>query len=244
MPQKPTIKLHHLCRACNGPLTEILDLGEQRLNDFPATAEACERVIKVPLRLAVCTSCTLVQLTHTTPPDWLYRTYWYRSAVNEMMRRELHDIADQAVLRSGREPGLARVSVLDIGANDGTLLNYFPSAWQLTGIDPATNLQEDLARVATRAIHDYFPSQELEVGEQFDIITAIACCYDLENPTGFFLRLAHHLRPWGLACLQFQDLAQQIECRAFDNVCHEHLVLHPAQPADAAARRRSRSGRL
>jgi SAM-dependent methyltransferase len=229
MEHHPEIKHHRLCRVCRGDLHEILDLGNHKLNDFPATPSGHVGRIAVPLRLAVCDRCTLVQLTHTTPPDWLYRTYWYRSSINEMMRDELRNLADAVSTRLGMPLNAA---VLDIGANDGTLLGYYPEDWYRVGVDPAENLQEVLAAHCTTAICDYFPSPKLP-RQTFDAVTAVACCYDLEDPLSFFSAIGAALSPRGIACVQFQDFEQQLRARAFDNVCHEHLeyyTLHSLIP--------------
>ena len=212
---------YRLCRFCRRTLTPVLDLGNLALNAFPESPTGHLLVARAPLRLMVCPGCTLVQLGETVNPDLLYRQYWYRSSVNEMMRTELAQVVQDGIQRL--PTATSRVCrVLDIGANDGTLLSYYPADWYKVGIDPSTNLQRDLARYADQALHAYFPTPQL-IGESFDLITAIACCYDLENPFAFFCGIADLLHVDGYACVQFQDLRQQILSNAFDNICHEHL---------------------
>lgn len=214
------ITQHHLCRACRGNLHEAFSLGNLKLNAFPDTPTGHLQLASAPLRVMVCENCTLVQLGETVEPDVLYRQYWYRSSVNEMMRKELANIALDGLMRT-----LHARRVLDIGANDGTLLGCYPKMDRKVGIDPAVNLQGQLAQHA-EAICGYFPKAAddfLAPGEQFDLITAIACAYDLEEPLKFFQGIARRLAPGGRACVQFQDLQQQIQSNAWDNICHEHL---------------------
>lgn len=218
----PLYTTHLQCRACRGDLTPVVDLGSLRLNAFPDTANGHLQLATAPLRLAVCRSCTLVQLSETVDQDRLYRHYWYRSSVNESMREELKSIVEDGMDRAGRDPKSQGTAVLDIGANDGTLLSYYPKAWWKIGIDPSENLQPSLRQHADTAYLDYFPTNRI-FGARFDLITAIACCYDLEHPRRFFLAIRDHLLLSGRACVQFQDLRQQVACHAIDNVCHEHL---------------------
>lgn len=215
---------HVRCRSCGDTLQPVLNLGHFRLNAFPATRQDLESVPKVRLQLAVCQGCSLAQLTDTVPADWLYREYWYRSAVNESMVEELTRI----VREGASQVALGAIDyVLDIGANDGTLLK----AWKdqpyppiRVGVEPARNLHDQLAQHADVTVTDYFPTQALDnLRGRFRVITAIAMAYDLEQPIPFFQKLADLLHRDGIAIVQFQDLAQQIQCAAFDNICHEHL---------------------
>jgi hypothetical protein len=217
MEHDPAVFEHRLCRACKGELHEVLDLGDRTLNGFPASPAELTTLKSVPLRLQVCGRCTLAQLSHTTPADWLYRHYWYRSAVNESMRAELADIVTEIRRRVGTP-----LTVLDIGANDGTLLKNYPTTSYTVGVDPARNLQGDLAAACSQPVCDYYPSPVI-ARDRFDVITAIACCYDLEKPLDFFRALSANLTDTGVAVVQFQDLLQQLQATAFDNICHEHL---------------------
>ena len=84
---------------------------------------------KLPLQLVRCdpvddpAACGLVQLRHTVPGSALYYAYWYRSGINRSMTENLHEIAARrrpAV--GGLRPGDL---VVDIGCNDGTLLDGY-----------------------------------------------------------------------------------------------------------------------
>ncbi len=221
----PGIKLRKTCRNCRGNLQEVLNLGDLRLNDFPAHPWEIQKIPLVPLILAVCRTCGLAQLDRTVPPDLLYRTYWYRSGVNEMMVEELRNIVAEALARVG---GLTREDrVLDIGANDGTLLSMYPHLLppsqvpNRTAVEPALNLTERLSQHADTVLSTYFPA--IALMGKFKIITAIAMAYDLEDPKAFFQAIADHLTDDGVAVIQFQDFGQQLDAAAFDNICHEHL---------------------
>lgn len=225
---------HRRCRVCASDLTEVLDLGKLRLNAFPQHLSEVEKQLPIPHILAVCRGCTLTQLVHTTPPDWMFREYWYRSAVNEMMQRELKSIAAYAVETLGREL-LDGDWILDIGANDGTLLRAYETMypkghgdyscrWTRVAVEPALNFQNDLKDCATVVVNDYFPTNRLDGRKRgFKIITAIAMAYDLEDPLSFFRKITELLHPSGIVIVQFQDLEQQLRSAAFDNIVAEHL---------------------
>lgn len=210
------------CRACEADLIPVLSLGDLRLNAFPKTREELARIPTVPLNLMVCGGCSLIQLDRTVPPDLLYRHYYYRSGVNESMVEELHGIVRTAREMVQLDRGNA---VLDIGANDGTLLAaYAGTGVYRVGVEPADNLQDVLASHAEHVIHGYFPFPPQVIS--FKIITAVACVYDTEDPGRFFQVIHDHLTPDGVAVIQFQDFEQQLQTSAFDNICHEHLLYY------------------
>src|SRR5436190_1749805 len=108
------------CRVCGHPLDSILDLGDLCLSGFVAPGKPDPA--RAPLALAVCPACDLVQLQHTVAPHHLYDQYWYRSGINEVMVQELRNIAESVYHLTHCGP---HDTILDIGANDGTLLKSF-----------------------------------------------------------------------------------------------------------------------
>lgn len=223
------------CRACRNELEEVLNLGNLHLNDFPKHPGEIGCIPRVYLILCFCRMCGLAQLRHTTPADWLYRNYWYRSNVNEMMVRELQEIVGEGLAYTTVASGNV---VIDIGANDGTLLKAYREhravAWRVA-VEPALNLQSRWEEHAEAGWPDYFPHPDLlaEYSGRARIVTAVAMCYDLEDPLGFFAAIRQLLHPEGLCIVQFQDMGQMLETSAFDNICHEHLeyyTLHSLYP--------------
>jgi SAM-dependent methyltransferase len=217
------------CRSCQTVLGEsLLNLGRVCLNDFPDTPVGARRLRGAPLDLVICPGCGLVQLRHTADPQYLYRDqYWYHSGINETMRAELADVvAGIRRVFGPLRPEAPQLAVLDIGANDGTLLHSWPDKTFRVAVEPCLKFRPILERVAHTTYAEYFPlpaSLMRDLAGGFDVITAIAMCYDLEDPVAFFRAIRQLLRPEGVAVIQFQDLLQMVQRTAFDNICHEHL---------------------
>ena len=223
------------CRSCgSAALTKVNDLGEQYLQgSFLKPGDESPPLRKIPLTLVRCdptrdeSACGLLQLAHTTPPDILYASYWYRSGTNETMRNHLRQIAEEALAMLHKP----RARLLDIGCNDGTLLKSFPRECAKFGIDPS-NIAGDLASSEEAEQHkltvvqSLFPSPKLKVatnGEKFDLITAIAMLYDLENPREFVRSIRQHLAPGGLWLFEMSYMPQMLKMNSYDTICHEHL---------------------
>jgi len=221
------------CRACGGPLDTLLALGRLALSTFPAPGDPPTDA--VPIDFALCRLCGLVQLRHTVEPDVLYRRqYWYRSGVNEVMQAELADVVTQALQQVTINP--ARDVVIDVGANDGTLLAcYRDHATTRTiprvAFEPADNLQPALAAHCEWLIPDYFGwttlrAPRLDLAGRAKVITTIAMVYGSDDPHVFVSAVNSLLHPDGVWVVQFQDLWSMVRQTAFDNLCHEHLVYY------------------
>jgi NDP-4-keto-2,6-dideoxyhexose 3-C-methyltransferase len=215
------VKTRTTCRLCESKhLVEVLDFGNPFVSNFADVPDATNWP-RVPLELVLCADCTLLQLRHTTPSDWLYRHYWYKSGVNGAMRVALADITRKAAefvaLRRGDR-------VLDIGCNDGTLLrSYETPGIERVGFEPAENLAREASLDgANRIINDFFSAGPV-AGEQFRIITSIAMFYDLEDPNAFVADVASVLAKDGVWIIEMYYLPLTLMRNAFDAVCHEHL---------------------
>lgn len=208
------------CRACNGPMVSILDLGTPCISNFIIDGEAEP---KAPLQLVRCTDCGLVQLRHTVNRDHLYKdTYWYKSGINESMKSALHDLVDDACSRVELLPGDA---VLDIGSNDGTMLGFYPDHVKKCGFEPNLHLAVcSLRDYADHVTVEYFPSKAWRPDCQYKVITSIAQFYNVHNPAEYVKQIKEILHHDGVWIIQMQDLDSMLRSHAIDNIVHEHLT--------------------
>ena len=227
------IKKIEQCRICqNNNLKHILGLGNQHLVDFLDNKEDINYV--APLELVLCSKkdngCGLLQLQHTVPPDLLYRKFWYKSGVNQTIRDDLKDIVRKAEKKIDLYDG---DFVIDIGANDGTLLRFYNnSSLKLIGFEPATNLMEEASSGTFKIFNEYFNSRIFEESfgnKKAKIITSISIFYDLDNPHDFVEDIAKILDENGIWILQMNYLVTMLENFAFDNIVHEHLEYYSLQ---------------
>jgi len=217
------------CRVCGSTsLTPVINLGEQYLQgSFVKPGKELPPTRTIPMSLVRCDptrdekACGLLQMEHTAPPEILYSAYWYRSGTNATMRNHLKGIADTAIAVLGKEEG----RVLDIGCNDGTLLNNYHKGFKKYGVDPSDVAQEiDKAEVAV--VQDIFPSNELLShlqGDKLDIITSIAMFYDLEDPVAFTTGIRDVLAPEGIWIFEMSYMPTMLKMTSYDTICHEHL---------------------
>lgn len=206
------------CRVCDGVLNTVFDLGGIYPSNFINDDEELQ---KAPLCLSQCNKCNLIQLKHTVELDSMYRQYWYRSSLNPSMVRDLQDVVsniEQLIELNDKDV------VIDIGANDGTMLSMYQNKNLVTiGIDPALNLQNRAEKNCSFFINDYFSAEQLKAFPKAKVITSIAMFYDLEDPHSFVEDIKNSLAEDGIWVVQFTDLLSMLRANAFDNICHEHL---------------------
>jgi NDP-4-keto-2,6-dideoxyhexose 3-C-methyltransferase len=191
------------CRICgNKQLIKIGSLGKIAISNFTEKPEVGK---KYPLELVYCEECTLLQLAHNTPRHLLYRDYWYESHLNPVIVKDLKEIAEYG-----------RGSHIDIGANDGTLLQHSKATVKVA-IDPA-NIKPQGVDYWLQTYWEY-----VNFSGKGDIITAIACLYDLPDPNSFIRNILWHLKPDGVFIAQLMTLQPMIENNDVGNICHEHL---------------------
>ncbi len=214
------------CRMCHKSLVSVLDLGSLALSAFPCNLN--DPLEEASLDLCRCPTCGLVQLRHSVEPDQLFKRYWYKSGVNETMRAELADVVADAVRHHGDlKPG---DTVVDVGANDGTLLSAYPKDVFTVAYEPAENLQEVLRGQCDRLVPSYFPDAYVLWADSVSILTSIACFYAVDDPMAFVMAVDKALTKDGIWVVQFQDLHQMLGATAFDDICHEH-VFYPSLAA-------------
>jgi len=227
------IKKIEKCRNCQkSDLIQILSLGNQYLVDF--LEDDVDKNYAAPLDLVLCNrndgGCGLLQLQHSVSPDLLYRRFWYKSGVNQTIRNDLENIVNKA------EEKIDLIDdkiVVDIGANDGTLLRFYKkTSLKLVGFEPATNLLEEASVGTFKIFNEYFNAKSFrnEFGQRkASVVTSISMFYDLDNPGEFVEDVKNILDQNGIWILQMNYLVSMLENNAFDNIVHEHLEYYSLQ---------------
>ena len=220
------------CRVSQDELKIIWDLGEFYLSDFYDAKEEHKEI--APLRLSIGKDSQLIQLKDTVDRDSLYKQYWYVSGTNSTMTQQLLDIVNVV-------PNWLRLDtndiVLDIGCNDGTLLNHYESKNKVIkiGVDPATNTTKKLSKDIDIFINDYFTKETFlssSNGKKAKVITSIAMFYDLDDPLSFTKDIKQSLADDGIWIVQLSYTPLMLMQNAFDNIIHEHLEYYSLKTID------------
>ena len=216
------------CRVCKSFLLfRSIELGSlvscgifQKLSDAQSPSGL--------LNLAICEECLLVQTDRNFNLDELFKIeYGYESSLNSTMSSHLKNIIEEFKSCNYRTRSQ---NYLDIGSNDGTLINYVVNEQLFDkhyAVDPTISKFRKQYSKEVYLFPDFFSfkmAQELDtLGGNFDLVTSIAMFYDLPDPNDFVQGITHLLAPNGIWILELSYLYSMINALAFDTICHEHL---------------------
>lgn len=217
------------CRLCrSGRFAEVLSFAPQYIastfvkdnDDYPLSK------LKFPLTLLLCEDCGAVQLRETVDPDVLYTNYFYRSAVNETMRRDLREVVDEVVAAARARPG---DRVVDIGANDCTTIGMYPADLERVAVEPAKNISWAHVDRSITIVNDYFSREavlEATGGRKVQAMSSTAMFYDIDDPNRAAADIKALLTPDGVCTIQVSHLYFTIRDMNFYDICHEHLLYY------------------
>ena len=215
------------CRVCSDDLIEIVKFDPQYIATTFVKSNNSNPMseIKIPLTLMLCKNknCGLVQLKETVKPDLLYKNYFYRTAINDMMRRDLNDLVNYALDNVKIDDNDI---VIDIGANDCTMIDMFPNKLNRIAVEPAKNIDWKYVDKSINIVNEYF-SKEIVMQEtkkeKAKIITATAMFYDFNDPNIVTKDIKEILHNDGICVIQVSYLLDTIKDMNFYDAMHEHL---------------------
>lgn len=180
------------------------------------------------MTLSLCRApeCGHLQLREEVEPDLLYRQYFYRSATSETMRNNLQDVVTDIGSKIELKKGDI---VVDVGANDATMLSLFSADLERVGFEPARNIEWSNLDDGIVIVNDYFSATQFKTRYPGKKARVLACCamfYDVSEPNEFVRQARSILAEDGLWCIQLSYLPSMLENINFYDICHEHLSYH------------------
>lgn len=214
------------CEICQcDTLVPVADLGEHPLVD-DLIEVGSERVsTKYPIKLLYCPRCRAVHQEYQVPKRVLFhKEYHYRASLTKDVLRGMQSLVDRCSELLG---SLQDKLVLDVGCNDGSLLNFFHDKGALTaGIEP-TNAAQD-ARSDHHIIQDYFsPEVARRAVDEFgspDIITFTNVFAHIQNLSEVLESLRILIGDEGSKTVVIENhyLGSVIQGKQFDTFYQEH----------------------
>jgi SAM-dependent methyltransferase len=222
------------CIVCGTASVEpFLDLGRTALaNKFLTHEELSAVESTYPLRVGFCHSCGHVQLTDPVPPRSMFEDYLYVSSASETLKRHLYDLSDVVV---GRCHLTDSDLVIDIGCNDGTLLEGFRRHRVRTlGVDPAVNLADHTRGSGIDRYVGFFGSGSarhiVDKWGQASAITATNTFPHIPDLSDFLDGIKTALKPGGVFVIEAHYLVDLLDQTAFDTIYHEHVSYWALRP--------------
>jgi GDP-mannose 4,6-dehydratase len=211
------------CRICkNDDLRDVISLGEQFITSrFPAYGDFSTP--KTSIVLCMCQSCGLIQLRETTNCEELYEyEYGYRSGISNTMRSHLKEYKEEICSIVNLQDG---DTIVDIGSNDSTMLQYYGDKVRRIGVDP-TGKQFKQFYGSVELLPTYFTFDNFvnAFGEvKCKMVSSISMFYDLPDPVQFAKDIHSILEPDGIWTCEQSYLLTMLRTNSVDTICHEHL---------------------
>ena len=150
--------LNNKCLIDQGAVTDIINLGIHPYADtfIPENLVAVTEP-SYPLSCVLCQTCGLVQVKYLTPSEDRYNLYNYSYTMSNSNFSRNHWINFAKVLSNSKNVNISRV--LEIGSNDGFLLNEFSKLGsKVIGIDSSKHMVKLANSNGLPTIHSNFPT--------------------------------------------------------------------------------------
>lgn len=227
-------KVRKDCRVCHSKkLRKFLSLGNMPLpNAFLSGRQLDIPEKKYPLDVCFCTECGMVQLEQIVDAPNMFENYAYFTGASDPIRKHFNAMADEII----REytPGNGSL-VVDIGSNDGTLLQAFKNkGMRVLGIDPAKNIAEYANKQGIETLCGYFNEdiirRILAVKEHPAIITATNVFAHVDDLDSFIINIKLLMKTDGVFIFEVPYWLETMDKVEFDTIYHEHLSYFAVKP--------------
>ena len=129
------------CQICNNRLKKLFSLGKHPLCDDLIKINSRKKNITYPIELLFCKECFIVYQKYQIKNQILFpKKYHYRGRFTKDVVDGQKSLVNSIIKKYGK---LKNKKVLDIGCNDGTLLNFFYKGQAKTyGLEPTDAFKE------------------------------------------------------------------------------------------------------
>jgi len=219
--------------VCLGPrLVEFIDLGDQPNGNNFLPADQVGDEVSFPLAMMVCEDCWEVQIAEFPSQEVLFTDHPYLSGVNAPVVAHFDQLAQHVVHKLGLKPNDL---VIDVGANDGTLLKMFAKqGMRVLGVDPSTRpglIAREQGVTVLKQFWNHATGKALaHLGICPEAITATAVFYHVPDLHDFCAGLSEVMGPDSVFVVQGVNLKDLIEHNEFDHFYHEHSCIHSVGP--------------
>lgn len=211
------------CRLCGSKLNIVYSLGNQPLaNNLNLKSFKASK--KFRLNLCECSKCQTLQHDINIDLNSLYSKYYYSSSVS---KKVLENAKELFKLYSVKFKNIKNPKLLEIGCNDGYLLQFFMKNFDVLGIDPSKNMTKIAKTKNIKVINDFFTFKSANMIKKkygkFDLIIANNVFAHNPNMISIMRSVRRLISDNGLVSIEVQDGEQLLKDGLFDMIYHEHF---------------------
>jgi SAM-dependent methyltransferase len=213
---------YNKCRACNSEsITPWLALPSSPVANALFSEPDSTRH---PLELNNCLECGHLQLASAPDPDDVFRGYKYKSGVSASFRKHFKEYAFDIINKYGFGK---TSSVLEIGSNDGYLLEQFKKqGCNVIGVEPSIHMAQEHDALGVPVVIGFFNSVMVDRynwNNHYDYICANNVLAHIPDMWDVISGISKALRVGGKLVVECGDQEGIINGKYLDNVYHEHI---------------------
>tara|TARA_Y100000590_G_scaffold173048_2_gene197906 strand:+ start:3162 stop:4418 length:1257 start_codon:yes stop_codon:yes gene_type:complete len=226
----------NICQICRSKkLENVINLGYSGLCDSLLSKQNLKKPEKeYPLNLFRCTKCQLLQINHAIDhAEVFHKNYPYKGGITKLLKQYLHNTS--IYVRKKFIFTKVKPFIIDIGSNDGTLLQGFKNKnFEVLGVEP-TNIAKIANKRGIKTIQSFF---EMDIARKIlkkygkvDVITGTNVFAHV-NKLDTFMRGVKLLlnSKEGIFVTESHYAANIIKDLQFDSIYHEHLRFFLLKP--------------
>lgn len=213
------------CEVCGSDVLEdVLSLGSQPMCDDLKVIGSGQVATAYPIDILYCVRCHTAHQKYQIKKEILFpATYHYRSRLTGDVVEGMRQLVSSVKSISG---SLSGKTVLDVGCNDGSLLDCFAIEGCVTlGVEP-TDAYRDAVGKGHQIFHGYFDydlaTQLRETVGGVDVITFTNVFAHIEDLKSLLEALALVMSSNTLLVIENHYLGSVLERQQFDTFYHEH----------------------
>jgi SAM-dependent methyltransferase len=218
------------CRFCRSKNVHlVMDFGTVAIAGAFLTPAQFDTEPKIPMRVVFCSDCYLLQIKDRVPPELLFSDYFYFSSAISTLRDHFRGYAAEVTKRFLKPES---ATVLEIGCNDGVLVNPFAELGIKTviGVDPATNVVKTVNNPKVHVVNDFFSEAQAEkIRKEFgpvDLIAANNVYAHLDDMHDVTRGIEKLLAPDGVFVFEVHYIKNLLQEKQYDMIYHEHLFYY------------------
>lgn len=219
--------------------TKVLDLGMVPLANSFLNKEDLENIEeKFPLVVYFCEKCFSLQLLDVVDPEILFKHYVYFTSASKPLVEHFQETAKYLVKRFIKDKSEL---VVEIGGNDGTLLDVIKNDCRILNIEPAANVAEESKKKGIETIVDFF-NEDLGIATKKEyggakLVIANNVMAHIPEIDNIFKGVFHLLGEDGVFVFEVHWVGNLLGDGGFDQIYHEHLFYHSLHALNKAISR-------
>jgi len=221
---KKLIKKNNYCEVCSKKLIKNIKLGNHPMCDDLIKVGLNKKAQLFPITLSMCENClTVAQKIHINKTKLFPKNYHYRARLTKDVLNGQKNLVLQTEKFFG---SLRKKNVLDIGANDCSLLNEFKKKGSKTIAVEPTNAIKDGLKYHTKYQSYFNKNISIKIKRKFkhiDFITFTNVFAHINNFQELLNNLKNLISEKTIVIVENHYLGSVLEKKQFDTFYSEHL---------------------